>query len=163
MIGPEIVRQLHSSLTTHAPDRRIARQQEGGYAAGEGQVRSSSEAHNPDNLAADLLADTLSQFFAGGGWGSVAISPVGTGALALDSSDWAEAQPGTAQTPMCFFSAGMLADFMGRLSGETVAVMEVECRSRGDQRCRFLSATPDVLEKVYTEMTQGRSYEEALA
>jgi hypothetical protein len=57
----------------------------------------------------------------------------------------------------------MLADFLGRLSDETIAVMEVECRSKGDARCRFLSATPDVLEKVYNEMTQGRSYEEALA
>lgn len=163
MIGPEIVRQLHSSLTTHAPDQLITVLQEVGYAAGEGLFRAFAESYNPENLDADLLADTLSQFFAAGGWGSLAINPVGTGALALDSSDWAEAQPGSTQTPMCFFSAGMLADFMGRLSGETVAVMEVECRSRGDQRCRFLSATPDVLEKVYNEMTQGRSYEEALA
>ena len=88
---------------------------------------------------------------------------VGTGALALDSRDWAEAEPGTSQTPMCFFSAGMLADLLGRLSDETVAVMEVECRSKGDERCRFLSATPGVLEKLYNEMTQGRSYEDALA
>ena len=163
MIGPEIVRQLHSSLATHAPDQLIAVLQEVGYAAGEGLFKAFSEANNPANLDADMLPDALSQFFAGGGWGSVAISPVGTGALALDSTDWAEAQPGTAQTPMCFFSAGMLADFLGRLSEETVSVMEVECRSRGDQRCRFLSATPDVLEKVYNEMTQGRSYEDALA
>jgi hypothetical protein len=40
--------------------------------------------------------------------------------------------------------------------------MEVECRSRGDERCRFLSATPEMLEQVYERMTQGRSYEEAL-
>jgi hypothetical protein len=93
----------------------------------------------------------------------VTVTPVGTGALALDSANWAEAEPGTAQQPMCFFSTGMLADFLGRLSDETVAVMEVECRSKGDARCRFLSATPAVLEKVYNEMTQGRSYEEALA
>ncbi len=63
---------------------------------------------------------------------------------------------------MCFFSAGMLADFLGRLSDETVSVMEVECRSRGDERCRFLSATPEVLGKVYNDMTAGRSYAEAL-
>jgi predicted hydrocarbon binding protein len=114
------------------------------------------------DLDADLLADTLSAFFTHGGWGTVTLTPVGTGALALDSSDWAEAAPGTAQSPMCFFSAGMLADFLGRLSDETVAVLEVECRSRGDERCRFLSATPEVLEKVYNEMTAGRSYAEAL-
>jgi len=105
----------------------------------------------------------LSEFFASGSWGTVTLTPVGTGALALDSSDWAEADPGTAQAPMCFFSAGMLADFLGRISDDKVAVIEVECRSKGDARCRFLSAPPELLEKVYNEMSAGRSYEEALS
>ena len=63
---------------------------------------------------------------------------------------------------MCFFSSGMLADFLGRLSGEPVSVMEVECRSKGDARCRFLSASPETLNAVYEEMSGGRGYEEAL-
>jgi predicted hydrocarbon binding protein len=163
MTTPTIVRQLHSSLATHAPDQLITILQEAGYAAGDGLYKAFTALNNPTDLDADLLGETLSEFFANGGWGTLTISPVGTGALALDSSDWAEANPGTAQTPMCFFSAGMLADFLGRLSDETIAVMEVECRSRGDERCRFLSATPAVLEKVYNDMTAGRSYEEALA
>ena len=163
MTIPAILRQLHASLATHAPDQIISILQEAGYAAGEGLFRSFTATNNPSELDADLLGDALSEFFRTEGWGSVSITPVGTGALALDSSDWAEAQPGTAQTPMCFFSAGMLADFLGRLSDETIAVMEVECRSKGDGRCRFLSATPDVLEKVYNEMTAGKTYEEALA
>ena len=160
---PGILRQLHASLATHAPEQAITILQEAGYAAGEGLYKAFTAVNNPADLDADLLAPTLSEFFTSGGWGAVAVTPVGTGALAIDSSDWAEAEPGTSETPMCFFSAGMLADFLGRLSEETVAVMEVECRSKGDQRCRFLSATPAVLEKVYTEMTQGRSYEDALA
>jgi predicted hydrocarbon binding protein len=170
MTVPGILRQLHASLAAHAPDQVITVLQEAGYAAGEGSYRAFAAwlpgrtgVDSPGNLDADLLAETLSEFFTRSGWGTVTMSPVGTGALALDSSDWAEAEPGTSQMPMCFFSAGMLADFLGRLSDETVAVMEVECRSRGDERCRFLSATPEVLEKVYNEMTQGRSYEEALA
>jgi predicted hydrocarbon binding protein len=163
MTTPSIVRQLHSSLAAHAPDQLITILQEAGYAAGDGLYKAFTAVNNPTDLDADLLGETLSEFFANGGWGTLTISPVGTGALALDSSDWAEANPGTAQTPMCFFSAGMLADFLGRLSDETIAVMEVECRSRGDERCRFLSATPAVLEKVYNDMTAGRSYEEALA
>jgi len=158
-----ILRQLHASLATHAPDQAVAILQDAGYAAGEGLYHAFTAVNNPAHLDADLLGPTLSEFFTSGGWGAVSVTPVGTGALALDSVDWAEAEPGTSQAPMCFFSAGMLADFLGRLSEETVAVMEVECRSKGDARCRFLSATPDVLEKVYNEMTQGRSYEEALA
>jgi len=162
MTAPSIVRQLHASLASHAPDQLITILQEAGYAAGDGLYKAFAAVNNPADLDADLLADALSEFFTSGGWGTVTITPVGTGALALDSTDWAEAEPGTAQTPMCFFSAGMLADFLGRISDETIAVMEVECRSRGDGRCRFLSATPEVLDRVYNEMTQGRTYAEAL-
>jgi len=160
---PSVVRQLHASLLSRAPDQAIAILQEAGYAAGEGLYRAFAAANNPSDLDADLFAETLSEFLTSSGWGSLTMSPVGTGALALDSSDWVEAEPGTSQTPMCFFSAGMLADFLGRLSDEPVSVMEVECRSRGDERCRFLSATPDVLQRVYEAMTEGRTYEEALS
>ncbi|HEY7194495.1 MAG TPA: V4R domain-containing protein [Gemmatimonadales bacterium] len=163
MTTPSIVRQLHASLAAHAPEQLVTILQEGGYAAGEGLYQAFAAANNPAELDADLLPETLSDFFRTGGWGSVTITPVGTGALAIDSTDWAEADPGTAQTPMCFFSAGMLADFLGRISDETIAVMEVECRSKGDARCRFLSATPEILDKVYNEMTAGKTYEEALA
>jgi predicted hydrocarbon binding protein len=157
-----ILRQLHASLATQAPDQAVTVLQEAGYAAGAGLYQAFTAVNNPADLDADLLGATLSEFFTSGGWGAVSVTPVGTGALALDSDDWAEAEPGTSHRPMCFFSAGMLADFLGRLSEETVAVMEVECRSKGDARCRFLSATPEVLDKVYNEMTQGRTYAEAL-
>jgi Flp pilus assembly protein TadB len=40
--------------------------------------------------------------------------------------------------------------------------MEVECRCRGDERCRFLSAMPDTLQRVYEAMKAGKNYEEAL-
>ncbi|HEV8400018.1 MAG TPA: V4R domain-containing protein [Gemmatimonadales bacterium] len=160
---PSVVRQLHASLLSRAPDQAIAILQEAGYAAGEGLYRAFAAANNPSDLDADVFAETLSEFFTRGGWGALTMSPVGTEALALDSSDWVEAEPGTSQTPMCFFSAGMLADFLGRMSDEPVSVMEVECRSRGDERCRFLSATPDVLQRVYEAMTEGRTYEEALS
>jgi len=169
-IGRGTLRQLHASLASHAPEQAIAVLQEAGYAAGEaiylafaGWLKERAGVDSPANLDADLLTEMLSEFFASGGWGTVTMTPVGTGALALDSSDWAEADPGTAQAPMCFFSAGMLADFLGRISDDKVAVMEVECRSKGDARCRFLSAPPELLEKVYNEMSAGRSYEEALS
>jgi predicted hydrocarbon binding protein len=161
-IGRGTLRQLHASLANHAPDQAVTILQEAGYAAGEALYRAFAAVTNPPALDSDLLPETLSDVFTSGGWGTVTMSPVGTGALAIDSNDWAEAEPGSAQSPMCFFTAGMLADFLGRLSEETVAVMEVECRSCGDARCRFLSATPEVLEKVYNEMTAGRSYAEAL-
>src|SRR2546426_9158196 len=44
---------------------------------------------------------------------------------------------------------------LGRLSGETVAVMEVECRSRNDPRCRFLSAAPETRSEEHTSELQS--------
>ncbi|MGH7531255.1 MAG: V4R domain-containing protein [Gemmatimonadales bacterium] len=168
-IGRAALRQLHASLANRAGDQAVAVLQEAGYAAGEATYRAFAAwlpAHagvdRPEDLDAALLGGTLSEFFARAGWGRVAMQPIGVSALALDSDDWAEAEPGSAESPMCFFSAGMLADFLGRLSDQPVAVMEVECRSRGDARCRFLSALPEVLERVYEAMTAGQSYEEGL-
>jgi predicted hydrocarbon binding protein len=168
-IGRSGLRQLHVSLSHHAPDQAIAVLQEAGYASG-AEVYEAFSAwlsgrHGvavPQDLAAELLGDALSEFFRAHGWGTLDVQPLGASALAVDSADWAEADPGTAEAPMCFFSAGMLADFLGRLAGEAVAVMEVECRSRSDARCRFLSANPEVLQRVYEQMTHGQGYEQAL-
>jgi predicted hydrocarbon binding protein len=168
-IGTGGLRQLHNSLAQHAPDAAVTILQEAGYASGEGVYQAlcgwlatHAGTDHPEELDAANFGGALSDFFASSGWGHVSVVPVGGAALALDSSDWAEAEPGSAQMPMCFFTSGMLADVMGRVSGETVAVMEVECRSRGDSICRFLSASPTTLQEVYEKMTAGMSYAEAL-
>ena len=41
--------------------------------------------------------------------------------------------------------------------------MEVECRSMGGERCRFLIGTGETLQHVYDEMAQGVGYADALA
>jgi bacteriochlorophyll 4-vinyl reductase len=169
MIGTGGLLQLHRSLLQYAPDAAIAVLQESGYAAGEGVyaalrvwLGTHAGTEDPAELDATLFAGALADFFQSAGWGRLTISPLGGAALALDSSDWIEAEPGSAQMPMCFFTSGMLADVMGRMSGEQVAVMEVECRSKGDSICRFLSASPTTLQEVYEKMAAGMSYEEAL-
>jgi predicted hydrocarbon binding protein len=167
-IGRGTLRQLHQSLLRDAPDHAVNILQDAGFAAGEGIYRAfgswltdQAGIPSPQELDAARLSDMLSRFFQFTGWGTLAISPLGA-ALAIDSADWAEAEPGSAETAMCFFSAGMLADFLTRLSEEPVAVMEVECRSKGDVQCRFLSASPVTLNAVYEKITQGGTYGEAL-
>lgn len=169
LVGPAMLRQLHRSLAMHAPDQAVTVLQETGYASGEGMYQALCQwlpAHagvgRPDELDAANFGDVLSRFFASAGWGHLAVSPLGGAALALDSPDWVEAEPGEAAMPMCFFSAGMLADLLGRVSDAPVAVMEVECRSKGDAHCRFLSAAPETLQEVYEKMVAGMSYAEAL-
>jgi hypothetical protein len=41
-------------------------------------------------------------------------------------------------------------------------VMEVECRSAGDARCRFLLGSADVMERLYESMAEGKGYEAAI-
>jgi len=169
-IGTGGLLQLHRSLLQYAPDTAVAVLQESGYAAGEGIYQAlcawlpnHAGVQRPDELGAGHFGTVLSEFFQQHGWGTLAIRPVGGAALAFDSADWIEAESGSATMPMCFFSSGMLADVMGRVSGEPVAVMEVECRSKGDAQCRFLSAAPETLQQVYERMTQGVSYLDALS
>lgn len=169
-IGRSGLRALHASLLTHAPDQAVTVLQDTGFAAGEDVYRAfctwlptATGIGRPEDIDAGRLGSVLSRFFQSHGWGTIAIEPLGGGALAVDSADWSEAEPGSAAQPMCFLSSGMLAGFLGRLSGEPVGVMEVECRSRNDPRCRFLSALPERLQAVYEAMTQGQSYADALA
>jgi predicted hydrocarbon binding protein len=140
--------------------------QEAGYAAGEATFRAfaawlpqAAGVDHPGDLAAPRLAEVLSQFFSSLGWGEVDVTSVGDSAVAVDSGLWAEAAPDAhLQYPSCFFTSGLLADFMGRMADASLAVMEVECRSKGDVRCRWLLGAPETLTSLYEHMTQGADY-----
>ena len=81
----------------------------------------------------------------------------------LDSSDWGEADPSSGlDHPGCHFTTGMFADFFGRIADTQLAVLEVECRSMGSHRCRFLVGSGAVMEHVYDEMGRGVGYTEAV-
>jgi peroxiredoxin len=83
--------------------------------------------------------------------------------LTLDSWNWAESDPASAmQFPGCYLSAGLLADFFGRVAGAQLAVMEVECRSMGSERCRFLLGSSETMQHIYDGMSQGVHYDAAL-
>jgi len=140
--------------------------QEAGYAAGEATFQAFATwlptvagVDHPADLAAPRLAEVLSQFFTALGWGAMRVSALGDAAVAVDAEQWAEAAPDAhLQYPSCFFTSGMLADFMGRMANASLAVMEVECRSRGDARCRWLIGAPETLASLYEHMTQGADY-----
>ncbi len=144
--------------------------QEAGYAAGETTyaafakwLPAAASVDDPRDLAAPKMAEVLTQFFASLGWGGVSVTPLADAAFAVDSGDWAEAQPeAQLQYPGCYFTSGLLADFMSRIADATLAVMEVECRSRGDGRCRWLVGSPDTLTALYEHMSQGADYQNVL-
>lgn len=137
-----------------------------GYASGEGFLSAFAEwlehhrqdpQADPAGLAADEFWHHLSAFFRSIGWGRLDFEEVHAGVGSVASGDWAEAEAtGSARQPTCHFTTGMLADLLGRLIDDEMAVMEVACRSRGDGACRFLIGGPDALQQVFEGMQQGR-------
>lgn len=144
--------------------------QEAGYAGGDALwsafgrwlgERSEIPAEALDVPTFELRA---TEFFREAGWGGLRIGALGDVVATLDSDDWGEATPESAAgLPCCHLSTGMFADLFGRVAGMPVAVMEVECRSAGAPRCRFLVGSPAVMERIYDEMGRGVTYEEAAA
>jgi predicted hydrocarbon binding protein len=168
-LGSGMLHRLRSVLERDLGDQAAPVLQEAGYAAGDDLweawsrwLKKRTGVTDPSQLDERHLSEQLGGFFASLGWGTLSVSRIGA-ALAVDATEWAEADPSSgAVTPACYVTAGILAGLLGRLAGENVAVMEIECRSRGDERCRFLAGSPDTLQAVYDGASAGRDYREVL-
>lgn len=161
---------LRQALQGSLGDQAAERLQEAGHAAGRDAyncfrrwLKGSAGLDDPGAIAADQLSGVLSEFFQALGWGPIAMSRVGATGIAMDTTEWVEADPqAQAPYPSCHLSAGLLAGFMSALSQQTVSVMEVECRSANHGRCRFLLGKPEALEAAYQAMSEGRDYSTVL-
>jgi hypothetical protein len=168
-MGSGLLRRLRGVLERDFGEQAATALQEAGYAAGEDLyeawaiwVNKRAGVPDPGQLAAEHLSHLLSEFYADLGWGHLTVQRLGA-ALAVDADDWVEADPAAqTQGPSCHVTAGVLAGMLGRLAGEHVAVLEIECRSRGDTHCRFLAGAPDTLQAVYEGVNGGRDYRDVL-
>ena len=161
---------LRNALWRDAGASAPAWLQEAGYAGGAAlhqaftQWCSSKGLQVPENLGAGEFQQRATEFFSEMGWGSLTISTLHDSVMTLDTGDWVEADPASGmQFPGCYFSSGLLADLFGRIAGAPLAAMEVECRSMGHARCRFLLGSAETMQHVYDGMTQGVDYDSALA
>ena len=143
--------------------------QESGYAGGESVSNAfarwlGSNGHaGMSELGIESFARLVSQYFGELGWGSLGITRLNDAVAALDSAEWWESDPvARMDHPGCHISTGLLADILGRVSGQPLAVLEVECRSMGSHRCRFLTGSAEALERVYERMVKGAAYAEAV-
>jgi predicted hydrocarbon binding protein len=170
-VGQQVLHSLRQSLTRDLGENAAVYLQEAGFAAGK-QVYDSflswlpnfAGVDDPADLDVSTLSEVLSAFFEALGWGSLTIDEAGKDVLRITASDWAEAEPnGGTDQPSCYVSSGLLADFLGRLSSRPVAVMEVECRTRSDDLCRFIAGAPQTMEAVFDVLAAGGSYESALS
>jgi len=118
----------------------------------------------PEDLDFERFQRRASEYFRLAGWGTLEIGSLADAVATVDTDDWGEADPGEhLDQPGCHFTTGMLADFFGRFSDVPLAVLEVECRSAGHERCRFLLGNGDVMRFVYDKMEQGEPYDAIVA
>jgi hypothetical protein len=114
-------------------------------------------------MPVDAFYAQVAAFFADAGWGRLSLTAIRDVAARIDAEEWAESDPdGTFDHPACHFSAGLFADFLGRVADNTLAVLEVECRSAGGTRCRFIAGSPEVMQHLYDRMATGADYATAL-
>jgi len=148
------------------PDAAARALRAAGFAAGNAlyAALSSNEGQPLDEMNADLFWKRLVLLFSNRGWGTFSLSQLHPGIGALDSSNWVEAVPESgAERPSCHFSTGLLANLLGSAAGAEVAVLELECRSKGDGRCRFAFGAPEIMGAVYQYMLDGADAEQSIA
>ncbi len=162
-------------VTEVGPDAAARALQQAVYAAGDklyellsNHIAPTNGDQGAEHTVGDVGAATfwrnLSEMFATRGWGRLAHEEAHAGVGALESTDWVEADPESGATrPSCFFSSGVLANVLGRAAEGEVAVLEVECRSRGDLRCRFLFGGQEALEAVYDSILTGQDADSSVA
>ncbi len=168
---------LRTALLRDVGPESVAFLQEAGYAGGEavfsafrdwlrarGDAGDAGTAAEPEDLEVDAFQHRVAEFFREAGWGSLSIGTLRDAVATIDCDDWGEADGAgdLLDQPGCHLSTGLFADFFGRIADQPLAVLEVECRSAGSPRCRFLLGNAEVMEHVYDELGRGAGYEEAL-
>jgi len=157
----------HTLIAELGAQRAAAVLRQAGHAAGDSLFQALAQHRGGTDLAqleASAFWRRVTQLFAARGWGSLQHAAPHSSLGALESADWGEADPGShARRPSCFFTTGLLANLLGQVANADVAVLEVECRSRGDQQCRFLFGSTDALDAVYSRVAAGEPPEYAVA
>lgn len=104
----------------------------------------------------------LSNYFSKRGWGTLEHQAAHPGVGILSSGDWAESSPGAGSEAGCGVSSGLLSGLLSQLAGGAVAVLEVRCRSRGDDSCDFAFGSETAIHDLYGRMLDGADLDQAL-
>ena len=118
---------------------------------------------NPTGLEANRYWETMSQFLAHHGWGSVSHERIHPGLGLIRSEDWSESAYVTgSDEPGCEFSSGMLSRILEGTAGTEVAVVEVSCRGRGDDTCAFAFGSTEAVGRLREALRGGETLDAAL-
>jgi hypothetical protein len=156
---------LRRALTAEVgPDAAARALRAAGHVAGDAWYPQLANGNENASIPENVFWRRLTQLFSSRGWGALSHSPVHPGVGALDAPDWVESDAQAGETrPSCFFTTGLLANLLGNAAGSSVAVMEVECRSAGQSRCRFLFGSADALNALYSRVASGSAVDTALS
>ena len=136
-----------------------------GYASGEELYRGFRQFASEEVAAmgTDRFWRQLRRYFRQKGWGELHHESPHPGVGLLRSGNWAEADPGSETQPSCAFSSGLLSNFLTLAAGGSVAVLEVDCVSRGSDACTFAFGSEATIQELYGQLLEGSSMDEALA
>lgn len=157
----ELRRAIEETATTDA----VRALREGGRRlAGDAELAIVQRGDRPlPTLPLDLFWSELASYFADTGWGKIEHEEVTEGVGSLVATDWAESDPTEARgAPGCHITTGLLAELLSRAVGQPVAVLEVACRSQGDDVCRFLFGSPTTLLLVHQKLASAGNLEDAI-
>jgi predicted hydrocarbon binding protein len=154
-------RSLSTTLGAGAANRTL---QEAGFAAGDALYERITRevAEDAGATPATSFWDRLASILRELGWGAMRHEEVHGGVGALVVTDWFEVDPG-ARRAACPFTTGVLANLLGRLAGEDVAVLQTDCADGQPGCARFLFGSAGVLDGVYAGLREGRDLDAALS
>jgi predicted hydrocarbon binding protein len=155
-------RSLYQEMGAETAGRAL---QEAGYAAGDALFDRLTRAASESDIAGTPSAsfwDRLSSMCRELGWGTVRHEELHPGVGALVASDWFEVEPDRARA-LCPFTTGVFANLLGRVAGQDVAVLQVECGGDESRCARFLFGSAQALDGVYSGLREGRDVETSLS
>lgn len=145
--------------------RTVRAMHHAGYGAGVAAAAHVNREAGGDALALGTAAfwSQLSAYFEKRGWGSLAHRSPHQAVALLTSTNWAEdVADAPSRESSCSFSAGFLSGLLSQLAGGAIAVLEVECRSRGDDACAFAFGSEAAIHDLYGHMLDDEDLEQAL-
>jgi predicted hydrocarbon binding protein len=140
---------------------------EAGFAAGEDFFQGFAReiGADPAALSEAVFWQELDRYFDARGWGRLDQERSHPAFGFLRARSWGESNP----TPNgdeelgCAFSSGVFAYILGRVGGGPFAVLEVGCRSRGDDECSFLVGSEGAIQSIHGHLLSGDALDAALA
>lgn len=169
-LPPPLLATLVSAVAADRPAGDATRfLRQAGYDAGEHlfsllqeRILSGSGGDDVHALPVSRFWEEFSAAWREWGWGTLDHARVHPGVVELTSDGWAEADAAPRGLG-CQVTTGMFADLLSRIAGDDVAVLEVECRSRGDARCRFLAGGAATLSALHDALSAGEDTDASLA